>query len=166
MANLKQGIDKLVNEDADFRKYGLWDDEIENFKYYGFTPKDIEERIAENKKRYGFYPNREAAMEEARFGLEADIEHAFPDMFEKKWGEKHPRYEEDEGITPEYLKDLAKIRAKKRGGDLKLATKELNELWKGHIKGLPEGVKTLGDIEEAKQKEKAQEKYNKKVLGK
>lgn len=145
---------------------GLWDrydvpqEERDNYAYYGFGENDVRQRIKDNAKRYGHLKDDYADFEEAQLDLIADIEHAFPDLYEKKWGRKHPEIEEGETITPEYLKDLAKIRAAKRGGDLNLATKELNELYKGLIEELPEGTKTLGQVLEEKQKAKRQAKYN------
>lgn len=144
-----------------WERYRVDPSEIENYKYYGFGEQDVRDRMQENWERYGMNPHSYSGFEEAMLDLMADIEYAHPDLYEKKWGMKHPAYDED-GIEEDYLKDLAKVRAKHRGGDIKLAEKELRDLYGDVI--IPKQSRTLGDVMQEKNAAKKQEKYNAKNL--
>ncbi len=141
-------------------KYGVGQDERDQFAYYGYGEEDVRNRIEENKKRYGFYPNERSAFEEAQLSLLADLEHAYPDRYEKKYGKYH--WDDGENITPDYIRDLAKIRARSLGGDVNKAEQELRGLWGKQIAPNEPGVRTLGQVAEEEQKQKRQDKYNKK----
>ena len=156
--------EKNPNATKLWEKYDVDPSEIENYAYYGFGEKDVEDRLQENYKRYGMNPHSYNGFEEAMLDLIADVEQAHPDLYEKKWGRPHPVIENGEEIEEDYLKDLAKVRAKHRGGDLNLAEKELRGFYGDLV--IPKQSRTLGDIQEEKQKQVRQDKYNKKVLGK
>lgn len=147
-------------------KYGVDQSERDYYKYYGYGEEDVYNRIQELAKRYGYKPQNYGTFEEAQLSLIADLEHAYPDLYEKKWG--HPyHYDDGENITPDYLRDLAKIRARSVGGDVNKAEQELRALWGKQVAPNEPGVRTLGEITEANVKAKNQDKYNKKKgLGK
>lgn len=146
-----------------WEKYDVPQEEQDNYAYYGFGEQDVADRLQENYKRYGMNPHSYSGFEEAQLDMIADIEHAFPDLYEKRWGTRHPVFDED-GIEEDYLKDLAKVRAKHRGGDAIAAEKELRDLYGSVI--IPKQSRTLGDVASEKVAQEKQEKYNKKAFGK